>query len=457
MSIGPRGSTRAGVGLIAFGAAVFALVGPSGCSRESPLSDTDMATLRSFALVPLPIDTSSASVSDSIAAAQLGKLLYFDPRAAGPLGPANVGGTNWSLGSAGDTGKVACASCHDPAAGGVDHRSSPAATSLGAGYTARNAPTVVNAAYSPIWQFWDGRVDSLWSQALAPPEGANEEASSRLAIAHFLAAHYAGPYAAIFGALPDLSGFPADGKPGDPAWDGLTAAEQATINGIYANYGKAIEAYERRLVSGAFNPSAFDQFLAGDASALSPAAIAGAQIFIGRGGCQECHRGPLFSDFQFHNIGAPQEGDHVPATDIGRAIVTGSAAGIQTFAASPFTRTGAFSEDKTATDVAGLVVSEDDIGRFKTPSLRNVSKTAPYMHDGAYGDLWDVVNHYNFGGESGNYSGEKDPAINPLLLTNDDLANLIEFLQSLEDGTPLLTADFPEGLTSAPLATSFPQ
>jgi cytochrome c peroxidase len=104
----------------------------------------------------------------------------------------------------------------------------------------------------------------------------------------------------------------------------------------------------------------------------------------------------------------------------------------------------------TATDTVGLVATDDDIGRFKTPSLRNVSKTAPYMHDGAYGDLWDVVNHYNFGGETATYSGEKDPAINPLLLTDADLDNLLEFLEALEDGDPLLTADFPEGLTAPP-------
>jgi cytochrome c peroxidase len=323
----------------------------------------------------------------------------------------------------------------------------PSATSLGANYTPRNAPTVINAAYSPLWQFWDGRVDSLWSQALAPPEGVNEEATSRLAIAHFLAAHYAAPYAAAFGPLPDLSDvsrFPPQGKPGDQAWIAMTAADQNTVDTIYANYGKAIEAYERRLVSTAFEPSALDQFLAGG-DTLSDAAIAGAQIFIGRGGCQECHRGPLFSDFQFHNIGVPQEGDHAPATDEGRYN------GIQTLMKdTTFARTGSFSDDPTATDTIGLTADAEDVGRFKTPSLRNVSKTAPYMHDGAYGDLWAVVNHYNFGGETGTYAGEKDPAINPLLLSNDDLSNLIEFLQSLEDGPPQPTADFPEGLTTPP-------
>jgi cytochrome c peroxidase len=445
MTARDRKNARARLPLLA----VAALLAVAGCRQTSPLSDSELGTLRTFALVPPPPDPSNA-YADDVAAATLGKMLFFDPRAAGPLGPPNVLGQNGSLGDAGDTGKVACVSCHDPASGGSDQRSMPVATSLGANYTTRNAPTVINAAYSPLWQFWDGRVDSLWSQALAPPEGINEEATSRLAIAHFLAAHYATQYAAVFGPLPDLSDasrFPAAGKPGDEAWLAMAAADQATVNGIYANYGKAIEAYERRLISSAFKPSAFDQFLAGTGT-LSDAALAGAQIFIGRAGCQECHRGPLFSDFQFHNIGAPQAGAHVPASDLGRF------AGLETLTMvplTPFARTGPFSDDPTATDTVGLVADDEDVGRFKTPSLRNVSKTAPYMHDGVYADLWDVVNHYNFGGETGTYAGEKDPAINPLLLGNDDLANLIEFLESLEDGGEQVTPDFPEGLTEKPV------
>src|SRR5262252_10166682 len=231
-----------------------------------------MTQLRAFTLPANPPTDPSNMYSGMYASgntdpAKLGKRLYFDGGYSGKLlAPFNVAkDVNGALGAAGQDQLVSCASCHDPANGGADRRSQPNATSLGAGYTGRNAPTVINAAYSPTWQFWDGRVDSLWSQALAPPEGVNEEATSRLAIAHFLAAHYAAPYAAVFGPLPDLSDvsrFPAQGKPGDPAWEGMAAADQNTVNTIYANYGKAIEAYERRLISPAFEPSAFDQFLA---------------------------------------------------------------------------------------------------------------------------------------------------------------------------------------------------
>ena len=89
-------------------------------------------------------------------------------------------------------------------------------------------------------------------------------------------------------------------------------------------------------------------------------------------------------------------------------------------------------------------------GQFKTPSLRNVGKTAPYMHDGAYATLWDVMNHYNFGGATGPYAGAKDPALAPLLLTDAELGDLVEFLRALDDGAPKPTDDFPEGLLSKP-------
>jgi cytochrome c peroxidase len=415
------------------------LLGALGCTEAGPLSDDEMQRLKAFQLQPLPADPSNTQ-GDNPKAAQLGKQLFFDRRFSGPLGPYNSAGVNGSRGPAGASGLVSCADCHDPAAGGIDHRSLPAATSLGAGYTPRNSPSVINAAYSPLWQFWDGRKDSLWSQALSPPEGAPEQNSSRLAVVHFLAANYAQPYADVFGPLPDLSDpsrFPATGKPGDPSWDVMTSpADQATVNGVYANFGKAIAAYERLLTSPNFQPSQFDQFMAGDKEAMSPAAIRGARLFIGHAGCAECHSGPMFTDYKFHNIGAPQTGQYVPTSDDGRRDV------VKGIKDDPFNRNGAFSESKTDAHYAAFASLSDDQladldGLFKTPSLRNVSKTAPYMHDGVYADLWAVVNHYNFGGESGNYAGEKDPAISPLLLSDGDLDDLVEFLQALEDGPAL--------------------
>jgi cytochrome c peroxidase len=91
-----------------------------------------------------------------------------------------------------------------------------------------------------------------------------------------------------------------------------------------------------------------------------------------------------------------------------------------------------------------------DIGSFRTPSLRNISKTGPYMHCGVYGDLWEVVEHYNFGGNTGAFSGTKEVTVSPLLLDNDELNDLVEFLLSLADGPAKPDADFPEGLVAVP-------
>jgi cytochrome c peroxidase len=201
--------------------------------------------------------------------------------------------------------------------------------------------------------------------------------------------------------------------------------------------------------------------MAGDAQAMSPAAIRGARLFVGRAGCLECHSGPMLSDFLFHNIGVPQAGEHVPPTDLGRS------AGIDVIKASlstdgngpyDFTRQSMLSDAGDDSHLAPLVASSPNApplkrptdGQFKTPTLRNVAKTAPYMHDGAYKTLWDVVNHYNFGGAAGAYAGAKDPALAPLLLTDAELADLVEFLRALDDGPPLDTDDFPEGLLTPP-------
>jgi cytochrome c peroxidase len=446
------------IGLLALAAAAIGLACDDG-----PLSDEEMGLLRGFVLAGGPPQDPTNAYGDRLEAARLGKLLYFETRYSGPLLGSNVAGVNGALGNATEEGKVSCNVCHDLGNDGVDRRSLPGATSLGAGYTTRNAPTVINAAYSPLWQFWDGHADSLWSQALLPPEGATECNGSRLAVAKLLFDRYQADYDAIFPEpLPaelGTGGYEPKGKPGERAFDDLNADQKNAINRVYANFGKAIAAYERRLVSVAFSPSPFDLYMAGDTQALSPAAIRGARLFVGRAGCLECHGGPMFSDFAFHNVGTPQAGENVPARDLGRSegidVLVDSMKGAEN--PHDFTRQSALSDRADSTHLASLVAGDPSVitnrptdGQFKTPTLRNVAKTAPYMHDGAYRTLWDVVNHYNFGGAAGAYAGVKDPAVAPLLLTDAELADLVEFLRALDDGAPKPTDDFPEGLLAPP-------
>jgi len=120
-----------------------------------------------------------------------------------------------------------------------------------------------------------------------------------------------------------------------------------------------------------------------------------------------------------------------------------------------FSRGGQFSDAPDSShlvlpDGSPLMEVDRDIGSFRTPGLRNISKTGPYMHNGVYGDLWEVVEHYNFGGNTGAYSGTKESTISPLLLGADEINDLVEFLQSLADGPAKATDDFPEGLVAAP-------
>jgi cytochrome c peroxidase len=431
-------------------ATLAVLAGAAGCVDATRLDAETRARLEAYRLPAAPPPDPSNAVADDPRAATLGKAFYFDPRFSGPLGAANDGVSRGSLGQAGALGRVACASCHDLAAAGSDHRSRPAETSLGAGYVGRNASTVVNAAYAEVarggWLFWDGRKDSMWSVALAPIESPAEHNFSRLEVVHAIFDHYRGRFEAVFGPLPNLTDaarFPAAGKPGTAAYDGMAAADRAAVDRAFVGFGKAIEAYERRLVSTSFAPSAFDRMLAGELDAMSPAALRGARLFVGRAACDECHRGPAFTDGRFHNIGTPQRGENAPTTDLGRFAGMG-------VVGDPFNRAGAFSDHRDDTHLVGLAATARDLGAFKTPTLRNAGRTAPYMHDGAYATLWDVVNHYNFGGATGLYAGTREVTIAPLLLDLREVDDLVAFLGALDDGEPLPSADFPEGLTAPP-------
>ena len=164
------------------------------CTDESNFTAEERAVLSTFKLPASPPPNPSNRVADNTLAAQLGKMFFFDPKFSGALGPLNDGVTNGSLGKAGDVGKVSCTGCHQIDNGGADRRSRPGTVSLGVNFGLRNAPTVINAAYSDVskggWQLWDGRRDSLWTVALGPLEGGNEHAGTRLQYAHIIYDRY---------------------------------------------------------------------------------------------------------------------------------------------------------------------------------------------------------------------------------------------------------------------------
>jgi cytochrome c peroxidase len=267
--------------------------------------------------------------------------------------------------------------------------------------------------------------------------------------------------------------FPLQGKPGragcqfdvatEPfgdAFDCMAMEDRAAVNRAYAAVAKAIGAYERKLTS---RNAPFDDFVAeGPGSkTLSPEARRGLKLFVGRASCIDCHNTPLFSDNKFHNIGVPQTGAGVPTEadcrggscdcTSGRAdnaicLPWGFADGLSrlNFASHSYRRNGGLSDDAsmawkdTHADYYDKKGTEAMRGKWRTPSLRDCQLSGPYMHNGIYRTLEEVVWHYDVGGEGGDF-GTKAPELKPLFLTARDRLDLVAFLRTLS-GKP----DCPE-------------
>jgi cytochrome c peroxidase len=379
-----------------------------------------------------PADPTNA-FADNAQAAALGQMLFFDKSFSGALVVGDTG-TNGGLGQVGQTGKISCASCHAAGSESLDdRRSKPGNVSLGANFMGRNSLGIINSSFYK-WTNWGGRFDSQWSLPLAVTEGGATMRSSRLEVAHMLFAKYRTEYNAIFpvpldAALDpnaaDAARFPPSGKPKAAAADPdgpfelMAAADRVIVNRIYANFGKAIAAYMRTLVS---RNAPFDRYVAGDRTAISDAAKRGLHTFLAN--CTGCHIGPNFADDQFHALAVPQSGPNVPAIDNGRFT------DVVPLIASPFNTNGVFSDDITTGLLDDLVQAEAQKGQFRTKSLRNIADSGPYMHAGQLATLADVVAFYNAGG--GTIEGiVKDPLMVPLGLDAAQQADLVAFLGTL--------------------------
>jgi len=306
----------------------------------------------------------------------LGKKLYFDARLS-------------------TDGTVACASCHDPRSAFADPRGTPTSAGVGGATGARNAPTVLNAAFLAS-QFWDGREPTLEAQAVGPLINPIE---------HGFADH-----PAVVERLRGLADY-------GPLFAQAFGSDEVTIERV----GQAIATFERTIIS--LN-APIDRFLAGDADAVSDAAKRGWVLFNGKARCNTCHGHievlPLFTDDLFHNLGVGVgriEFDSV-ARKAESAVAAGAGIDELALSASEASELGRF-----------LVTREPkDMGAFKTPQLRNVALTAPYMHDGSEATLEDVIAFYDRGGNNNPYL---DGGMRPLGLTDQEKADLVALMKAI--------------------------
>jgi len=403
--------------ILIFGAVLLAIVISLWMIfQPTKWTDDEIITLRNLwigSIPALPPDPSNVYADDP-QAALLGQKLFFDTRFS-------------------SNNEVSCATCHKPELMFTDGLP----LSIGVGTTDRKSMTIIGTAYSP-WQFWDGRKDSQWAQALAPLESVVEHGGTRMQYAHLITNHYQEDYETIFGPLPDFSDparFPAIAGPVDDpealaAWEGMTATDRDLVTQVFVNMGKAIAAYERLILPA---PSRFDRFVEAllnhdeqtMKSAMTSEEVAGLKLFIGRADCIQCHNGPLFTNNDFHNTGVP--------TRSGLPLDSGRAAGVIKVLNDEFNCLSQWSdaEEQDCSELRFVVSEGEQLeAAFKPSTLRNIAETAPYMHAGQFATLEEVLRHYNHPPLSP--AGHNE--LEPLGLTNREIGQIIAFLHTLSGG-----------------------
>jgi cytochrome c peroxidase len=326
-------------------------------------------------LPPVPVPADNPMSKEKVA---LGKLLFFDPRLSGDA-------------------STSCASCHSPKAGWGD------GGDISRGYPGtqhwRNSQTILNSAYYKKL-FWAGESTSLEAQAKSAATGNTAGNGDTMMMEERLRQipEYVKRFKKVFGV-----DWPTIGD----AW-------------------RAISAFERTLVSKAKNVP-FDRYMKGDKSALSASAKRGLKLFNGKALCIKCHNGALFSDESYHNLGMPQNESF--EEDPLRQITLRYQNLIRGVPESVYR--------KADRDYGLYYTTKQNIdkGKFRTPSLRELKYSAPFMHNGVFFELSEVIDFYNKGG--GNIPN-KSPLMKELKLFESEKKDLEAFLLSLSSDKPLL-------------------
>jgi len=409
-------------------------LGVGGEDLKSGFSQDELGKIYGLSPVPRVPEDKTNAYADNERAAELGKTIFFDKRFSG-------------------TGNVSCATCHNPSLGWSDGNAlpkifshAPLASVQIQARGRRRVPSLWNLGFNH-WFFWDGRSDSLWSQALGPFENPKEmEGGSRLQYVHLVYDDQVmrKKYEDLFGKMPDLadtSRFPlkACPMPDDPkcayhqAWVSMAPDDQNQANRVYANLGKSVEAFERKIVS---RNSRFDVYVEG-LKENNPVKLAvftepeknGLRLFIGKARCLVCHSGPNFTDGAFHNIRIPSKSQTM-AADFGRFE------GIPLVKANLFNAAGVYSDDhsqETKDRLESLKAKPITRGQFKTPGLRNVAQFAPYMHQGQTATLREVVKYYSTLQGAQPLMGPDEGLLVATHLSDEEIDDLTAFLGSLTD------------------------
>ncbi len=309
---------------------------------------------------------------------ELGRALFFDRRLSGD-------------------GTVSCAVCHIPDEAFADGQKISSAYPTNKHW--RHTPSLLNAGYLDVF-FWDGRSRSLEAQAQGPIHSSFEmNLNPRYLVAKL---REISAYQQLF----------------EKAWGGGVTLERIVAS---------LAAFERILL---VSDSPFDRYLRGDQTALSSEAKQGLEIFFGsRGNCVQCHSGRLLSDQKFYNLGVAELPELIsdPQHRATRNFF------LAELGLEPMDRDPGY---------YAVTRRDEDMGAFRTPPLRQVAETAPYMHNGSLASLTEVIEFFDRGGGD---DPNKSPLLKPLGLSSTEKQALEAFLQSLSGSYPLVRAPRPPG------------
>ena len=367
-------------------------VAPTADAGFAPFSPDEVALVVQHGPWPMPVGNDPSNrVSGNGDAIELGRRLFGAKLLSG-------------------SGQYACSDCHEPSRAFTDGKP----RSRASGETDRNTPALFNQRLNR-WFGWAGRADSLWAQSIHPIIDARELAATPAQASAGIAADadLAARYRLVF----DRS---------------IDAVDPGTA---LVDVAKALAAWQETLVTGRTPFDEFRDALAAGRPDNDPAitqypdaAKRGLRLFIGEGQCRVCHFGPLFSHGEFHAIGVSHfiragevDGGRYPA--------------IEALKRSPFNLLGAFNDDaqrSTAIFTRHVQQHPRNWGEFRVPSLREVARTAPYMHDGALATLADVIRHYSQVDES-RLHADGERLLRPLGLAAEEVAYLVAFLETLSE------------------------